>query len=125
MKNSFLLAVFCLITLQCTHSTQESPAENIQKTQTAKPKIAAEVFQDDFGDKLEVYRDENEKKLSVKFGGKVYDLKKEFESASFSTSDNVYQFTETKREITFMKKNIGMVLFHGKKNAAYNKIAAQ
>lgn len=125
MKNLFLLALFSAAFVQCTHSAKEQLAQQPVKTETAKAKLPAETITDEFGDKLEIYRNENGKKMMVKLNGTTYDLKKDFESTGFSTSDNVFSFTETKHEATFMKKNIGMVLFHAKKNAAENKMAAQ
>jgi hypothetical protein len=77
---------------------------------------AFEDYTDSLGEKLSVSTNKERDSKTIKFNGSTYVLKKELESHSYSTSDNEYQFSENKSEITFLKKDYNMVLFKSKKN---------
>ena len=77
---------------------------------------AFEDYTYSLGEKLSVSTNKERDSKTIKFNGSTYVLKKELESHSYSTSDNEYQFSENKSEITFLKKDYNMVLFKSKKN---------
>ncbi|KQT17027.1 hypothetical protein ASG31_11740 [Chryseobacterium sp. Leaf404] len=87
--------------------------------QEVKPSEEIEYrdYTDMMGEKLSVGTHKEDKAKTVKYNGSVYVLEKDFESNTYSTSDNEYQFTENNREVTFLKKNYNMVLFTSKKSA--------
>jgi len=87
--------------------------------------ITKKTVSDSYGDQMEIITNNTKNTVIVRLNGKSYELKKNFETPNFSTDDNKYQFTETKSEVTFLKKDVDMVLFHGKKDQASTKMASQ
>lgn len=125
MKNTLLILLFSSMVFSCTHQAKEQPMNADREVVSEKNTADAEYYIDEFGDKLIVYRSENGKNLTVNFKGETFQLKKDFERPAFSTADNVYEFTENRKVVSFTKKNLGMTVFKGKKDLSPTKIAAQ
>lgn len=102
----------------CTAPSKD-PDIQIPKQETeSHDEIVFHDYTDPLGEKLSVGTHKEKDSRTIKYNGNIYVLDKDFESNTYSTSDNEYQFTENKAEVTFLKKNYNMVLFTSKKSAA-------
>lgn len=128
MKKSILGLLVILTLAACKHSAKD-PDINTLNPETAKTTseddITKKTVSDSYGDQMEIITNNTKNTVIVRLNGKSYELKKNFETPNFSTDDNKYQYTETKHEVTFLKKDVDMVLFHGKKEQASTKMASQ
>lgn len=102
----------------CRHQTKEEevPVETKAEIKKSTDHIKKEVYTDDFGEQLEVAINETQNTVVVRLNGKTYELKKSKELPEFTAGDAVYQFSDVRGEVTFLKKDYNMVLFHHKKN---------
>jgi hypothetical protein len=110
-----LLPLFILAA--CRHQSKEeevSPDNTAEVKRTADP-VTKEVYTDDFGDQLEVAVNDAQNTVTVRLDGKTYELKKNDELPEFTANDAFYQFSDVRGEVTFLKKDYNMVLFHHKK----------
>ncbi|MDF2553120.1 MAG: hypothetical protein K0R77_2395 [Chryseobacterium sp.] len=126
MKKS-AFGLFVILTLAaCKHSAKD-PDLAVTNTETAisTDDITKQTISDRHGDEMEIIINNTKEIITVHLNGKTYELKKNHESPGFSTEDNKYLFTNTKSEVTFLQKDVDMVLFHGKKNQAETKMASQ
>ncbi|WP_295211615.1 hypothetical protein [uncultured Chryseobacterium sp.] len=102
----------------CKHQAKEEEvvSENVTDAKKDIDHIKKEIYTDDFGDQLEVAINETQNTVVVRLNGKTYELKKSEELPEFTAGDAVYQFSDVRGEVTFLKKDYNMVLFHHKKN---------
>lgn len=116
MKN-FLLGFFIILTLSaCTHSAKDPDTATVkQETPTSQDDITKVTIADRHGDEMEIITNNTKNTVVVRLNGQSYELKKNIENPSFSTEDNKYQFTETKYEVTFLKKMLIWSCFMRKK----------
>lgn len=126
MKN-FVLGFIIILTLSaCKHSAKDPETTTIkQETPTSQDEITKLTVYDRHGDNMDIITNNTKNTVAVRLSGKTYELHKNAENPSFSTADNKYQFTETKYEVTFLQKDVDMVLFHGKKDPSTTKMASQ
>lgn len=131
MKKSVLI-VTTLIGLLCLESCQHSAKDpdvaslkEMEQPVVAKDDVVKETITDRHGDEMEVITNNTKNTVIVRLNGQTYEFEKDQETPSFSTEDNQYQFTETKYEVTLLKKNVDMVLFHGQRDQANAKMASQ
>lgn len=89
--------------------------ENNTAIQQKPDKITREVYTDESGEQLEVGFNETKNTVVVHLNGKSYELKKSDELPDFTAGDANYQYSDVRGEITFLKKDYNMVLFHHKK----------
>ena len=115
MFKNLLLITISLVLYNCTAPTKEQEVKIDQQAKSSDDG-AFEDYTDSLGEKLSVSTNKERDSKTIKFNGSTYVLKKELESHSYSTSDNEYQFSENKSEITFLKKDYNMVLYKKKKN---------
>lgn len=110
----------------CKHSAKD-PDTSIVKQEKAisQDDITKVTLADRHGDEMEIITNNTKNTVIVRLNGQSYELYKNVENPGFSTDDNKYQFTETKYEVTFLKKDADMVLFHAKKDQPTKKIALQ
>lgn len=121
-----ILGFFVILTLAaCKHSAKDPDLAVVNTDVVSKDDITKETISDRHGDEMEVITNITKDIITVHLNGKTYDLKKNHSSPGFSTEDNKYLYTETKNEVTFLKKEMDMVLFHGKRNQAETKMASQ
>jgi len=113
----FIIITAAVCLYSCTAPAKETELQISQQEPAPKEEIIFMDYTDQLGDKLSVGSHKENKAKTVKYNGSVYVLEKDFESNTFSTSDNEYQFTENNAEVTFLKKNYNMVLFTSKKKA--------
>ena len=125
MKKSVFGFFIILALSACKHSAKD-PDIAVNNIETAsKDEISKETISDRHGDEMEIIMNNTKDIVTLHLNGKTYELKKNHENAGFSTEDNKYLFTENKNEVTFLQKDVDMVLFHGKKNQAETKMASQ
>ncbi|ASE64054.1 hypothetical protein H3Z85_12255 [Chryseobacterium indologenes] len=114
MKNlltPILIGLAVLSSTACKHPSKE--AENVT---AAAPEntdnISKNVYVDSYGEKIEVTINQTKNTATIHLNGKTYDLKKSDALPEYTASNEEYQYSEIKGNITFLKKNVDMVLFH-------------
>lgn len=125
---SILLLGLCAIsTIACKHSAKDPDLNEITPTTAAisNDDIVKETVKDRHGDEMEVITNNTKNSIMVRLDGQSYEFHKNAEGNDYSTEDNKYQFSETKYEVTLLKKGADMVLFHGKRDQAATKLASQ
>lgn len=125
MKNLVYGFVLILTFTACKHSSKDPDLAIINTETASQDDISKETISDRHGDEMEIITNNTKNVVTVHLNGKTYELRKNHESTGFSTEDNKYLFTNTKNEVTFLQKDVDMVLFHGKKNQAETKMASQ
>jgi len=125
MKKSVLGLIVILNLSACTHSSKDPDVAIINTETASKDIITKETVSDSYGDEMEIVTNKTKETVTVHLNGKTYELKKNKTMAGFATEDNKYLFTETKNEVTFLQKDVDMVLFHGKKSKPETKMALQ
>lgn len=120
MKKKILFSQFFIFTLtaiSCKHSTKENEVIAIKPSaQIAKDSITRATFVDDFGDQMEVMINHTQRTAKVFLDGKTYEVKKVDELPEYTAANGEYQYSDIHGNITFLKKDADMVLFHHKKN---------
>ncbi|CAM2977500.1 hypothetical protein DRF59_09465 [Chryseobacterium flavum] len=110
-----LILLIILIPTACKHPGKE--AETIASALPEnKDNITKNIYVDSYGEKIEVIINHTKNTATVHLNGKTYDLKKSDALPEYTASNEEYQYSEIKGNITFLKKNVDMVLFHLKKN---------
>ncbi|MCD1118466.1 hypothetical protein [Chryseobacterium turcicum] len=126
MKNLVLGFIIILTLSACKHSAKDPETTTIQQEiPTSQDEITKLTVYDRHGDNMDIITNNTKNTVAVRLSGKTYELHKNAENPSFTTADNKYQFTETKYEVTFLQKDVDMVLFHGKKDPSATKMASQ
>lgn len=115
-----LTAIVVFTITACKNQVKEEivETENNAAVKQEPDKITKEVYTDESGEQLEVSFNENKHTVVVHLNGKSYELKKSDELPEFTAGDANYQYSDVRGEITFLKKDYNMVLFHHKKNKA-------
>jgi len=118
LRTFIITLIPLLMVVACKHQTKEEEVspENTAEIKKNTDHITKEVYTDDFGDQLEITINETHNTAVVRLNGKTYDLKKSDELPEFTAADAFYQFSDVRGEVTFLKKDYNMVLFHHKKN---------
>lgn len=103
----------------CKSSAKEEP-EVATNSPVEKDDITKEVFTDNYGDKIEVSINNTQNTAIVHLNGKSYELKRNKDLPTYTASNSEYQYSNIRGNITFLKRNVDMVLFHYKaeKNAS-------
>lgn len=106
-----------IVQTACKNQVKEEivEPENNTTIQQEPDKITREVYTDESGEQLEVGFNETKNTVVVHLDGKSYELKKSDELPDFTAGDANYQYSDVRGEITFLKKDYNMVLFHHKK----------
>ena len=113
--------------IACTHSAKDADAKTTVQTEvnTNDDEIIRETITDRHGEQMEIIRNQTKNTIVIRLNGTSYELYKNQENPGYSTSDSKYQFTENKKDVTFLKKDADMILFHGEKSPNNEKIASQ
>ncbi|SDQ14965.1 hypothetical protein SAMN05421664_0747 [Chryseobacterium soldanellicola] len=124
-----VMALFALSLTACRHSAKEGEmltATNTTTSTASKDEITKNVFTDSYGDQMEVAVNHTNNTITIHLDGKTYELKKNDDLPDYTASNAEYQYSDINGNITFLKKNIDMVLFHLKsdKNRSSNKMAS-
>lgn len=96
--------------------------ETTKKTLLNIDKITKNVFTDRYGDKMEVAVNSTKKIVAISLYGKRHTLKQNKTASGVSASNDTYEYTKTANEVTFLKKDIDVVLFHLIKSTENGKI---
>lgn len=119
LKIIAIISLPAFIGIACNHKGKEEVSLQNQPHDVAPPtsndKITKEVYTDEFGDQLEVIINETKNTAIVRLNGKVYELTKSEELPEYTAADAFYQFSDIRGDITFLKKDYNMVIFHHKK----------
>ncbi|SIT00815.1 hypothetical protein [Chryseobacterium gambrini] len=115
-----LTAIVVFTITACKNQVKEEivEPENNAAVKQEPDKITKEVYTDESGEQLEVSFNKTKHTVVVHLNGKSYELKKSDELPEFTAGDANYQYSDVRGEITFLKKDYNMVLFHHKKNKA-------
>ena len=115
-----IIAILLMFTITaCKHQgkDEEVNLQNVTEIQkTDADKITKDIYTDEYGDQLEVSVNETQNTVTIHLDGKSYNLKKNDELPEYTAGDAEYQFSDIRGEVTFLKKDYNMVLFHHKKN---------
>lgn len=107
-----ILGIIAFSVTACRHSAKESETltNTIQPVNTDD--ISKDVFTDTYGDQMEVAINNSKNTMTVHLDGKTYELKKSEDLPEYTASNAEYQYSNIRGNITFLKKNVDMVLFH-------------
>jgi len=107
-----ILGIIAFSVTACRHSAKESETltNTIQPVNTDE--ITKDVFTDTYGDQMEVAINNSKNTITVHLDGKTYELKKSEDLPEYTASNAEYQYSNIRGNITFLKKNVDMVLFH-------------
>jgi uncharacterized protein YdhG (YjbR/CyaY superfamily) len=129
MKKLLTTILLGLAVLSSTACKQ--PGKEAETVTAAAPEntddISKNVYVDSYGEKIEVIINRSKNTATVHLNGKTYDLKKSDALPDYTASNEEYQYSEIKGNITFLKKNVDMVLFHlkqAKKESGPAKMAS-
>ncbi|MEF9477682.1 multicopper oxidase domain-containing protein [Chryseobacterium sp. RRHN12] len=110
-----LLGLTILSLTACKH-----PGKEAETITAAAPEntddITKNVYVDSYGEKIEVTINNTKNTATIHLNGKTFDLKKSDALPEYTASNEEYQYSDIKGNITFLKKNVDMVLFHLKQS---------
>ncbi|MCJ7934882.1 MAG: hypothetical protein MUW56_14990 [Chryseobacterium sp.] len=115
LLTSVLLGLTILSSTTCKHPGKEAETV-ITSTPENTDHISKNIYVDSYGEKIEVTINSTKNTATIHLDGKTYDLKKSDALPEYTASNEEYQYSEIKGNITFLKKNVDMVLFHLKKD---------
>ncbi|MDR6921009.1 MULTISPECIES: hypothetical protein [Chryseobacterium] len=98
----------------CKHPAKET--ETVTAVPENKDEVSKNVFTDSYGETIEVTVNNTKNTAIVHLNGKTYNLKKSDALPEYTASNEEYQYSDIKGNITFLKKNVDMVLFHAKRD---------
>lgn len=114
---TIIISLAALSVTACKHPVKEAESlVEVKPTSVTADEITKEVFTDSFGDQMEVTTNETQNTVVIRLGGKTYELKKNEDLPEYTASNSEYQYSDIRGNITFLKKNVDMVLFHYKHN---------
>lgn len=129
MKNLLLSILFGLTIISLTAC--KHPGKEAETITAAAPEntddISKNVYVDSYGEKIEVTINNTKNTATIHLNGKTFDLKKSDALPEYTASNEEYQYSDIKGNITFLKKNVDMVLFHlkqAKKESGPAKMAS-
>jgi hypothetical protein len=113
---SAVIGSLAFTTTACRHQAKEEIV--LQNATQNTDKIIKDVYTDQYGDQLEVAVNETKNTVIVRLDGKSYELKKSDDLPEYTAGDADYQYSNIKGDITFLKKDYNMVLFHHKEKSS-------
>ncbi len=120
MKKTSLFLAFCVFAftiIACKHSAKENEVVASKPTsEIVNDSITRATFVDDFGDQMEVMINHTQHTAKVFLDGKTYDVQKVDELPEYTAANAEYQYSNIRGNVTFLKKDVDMVLFHYKQN---------
>jgi len=116
MKNRSLISLILgLIAFTITACKQPDKAKaSADITQINTDNITRNVYTDDeFGeDDMEVVINNTKNTVTINLNGETFQLKKSFDLPDYTAEDVEYRYSDIRGEITFLRKDFDMVLFH-------------
>ncbi|EJL69580.1 hypothetical protein [Chryseobacterium populi] len=120
-----ILGLAAISVTACKHPGKEP--EVVVNTPTTTDDIVKDIYTDNFGDKIEVSINHTMNTATVHLDGKTYELTKSDDLPDYTASNSEYQYSNIRGNITFLKRNVDMVLFHhkvDKKESGATKMAS-
>lgn len=117
MRKAFLPIILGLMALIVTACKQ--PEKKLSFV-TSSPAIADHIVEhfysdDEFGnDDIQVIINNTRNTATIYLNGEVFQLKKSNDLPNYTAENAEYRYSESKGEITFLRKDFDMVLFHHK-----------
>ncbi|MBT2621064.1 MULTISPECIES: hypothetical protein [Chryseobacterium] len=129
MKKIFypIIIVLAVVSVTACKSSAKDEPEITATHPVETDEITKDVFTDSYGDKIEVAINNTENTVVVHLNGKSYELKKNKDLPDYTASNSEYQYSNIRGNITFLKRNVDMVLFHhkqDKKDSGSSKMAS-
>lgn len=116
MKTIITVFIAFIALTACQNTAKDPDLKVVNAASISDDNISKSIVTDSYGDQMEIINNLTKNTITLHLDGKTYQLKKNESTPGFSTEDNKYLFTETKNEVTFIKKEVEMVLFRSKKN---------
>lgn len=131
MKKIFQ-SIILILAVVSVAACKSSAKEELEVTTANQPEkktdeITKDIFTDNYGDKIEVAINSTDNTAVVHLDGKSYELKKNKDLPDYTASNSEYQYSNIRGNITFLKRNVDMVLFHHKqekKQSGSSKMAS-
>lgn len=123
----FIIGIFAYSLTACRHSSKESETISNTATHVETDEIIKDVFTDNYGEQMEVALNNSKNTITIHLDGKTYELKKNEDLPNYTASNTEYLYSNIRGNITFLKKNVDMVLFHhtkDNKQSASTKMAS-
>ncbi|EFK36898.1 Uncharacterised protein [Chryseobacterium gleum] len=99
----------------CKHPGKEAETITVATPENTD-EITKNVYVDNYGEKIEVTINNTKNTATIHLNGKTFDLKKSDALPEYTASNEEYQYSDIKGNITFLKKTADMVLFHVKQS---------
>lgn len=125
LLQSILMGLIVISATACKHPGKE--AEIVAAAPETSDESVKNIFVDAYGEKMEVTVNDTKNTVTIHLNGKTYDLKKNDDLPEYTATNTEYLYSNIKGNITFLKKNVDMVLFHlkhDKKVQAPTKMAS-
>lgn len=111
-----IIGIFAYSLTACRHSSKESETISNAATPVETDEIIKDVFTDNYGEQMEVALNNSKNTITIHLDGKTYELKKNEDLPNYTASNTEYLYSNIRGNITFLKKNVDMVLFHHTKD---------
>ncbi|UTX48877.1 hypothetical protein [Chryseobacterium sp. MA9] len=106
------LALATLIITACKHPEEKFNTAVDRPAETNIKGSIKDIFVNELGDNIEVTINNTTNTAIIHLDGKTYKLRKSTDLPNYNASNDEYQYSNIKGEITFLKKDFDMVLFH-------------
>ncbi|WP_415325861.1 hypothetical protein [Chryseobacterium sp. MMS23-Vi53] len=116
LKSLLIVGLAAFSATACKHQAKDEAVSLTDNAAVSNDKIIKDVFTDEYGDQIEVAINETKNTAIVRLDGKSYELKKSEDLPEYTAGDADYQYSDVKGDVTFLKKDYNMVLFHHKKD---------
>lgn len=110
LLQSILMGLIVISATACKHPGKE--AEIVAVAPETPDESVKNIFVDTYGEKMEVTVNETKNTVTIHLNGKTYDLKKNSDLPEYTATNTEYLYSNIKGNITFLKKDVDMVLFH-------------
>lgn len=126
MRHLFLSTVLGLTTLTATACNQPSKAKAfVAEKPVNTDNIVKNVYTDDeFGESdMEVVINHSKNTATIHLEGQTYQLKKSNDLPNYTAEDAEYRYSDINGNITFLRKDFDMVVFHYEREPKPQKVA--
>ncbi|MFP3598302.1 hypothetical protein [Chryseobacterium sp. SIMBA_029] len=127
LLQSILMGLMVISATACKHPGKEAEITAAVPASETPDESVKNIFVDTYGEKMEVTINETKNTATIHLNGKTYDLKKNKDLPEYTATNTEYLYSNIRGNITFLKKDVDMVLFHlkhDKKEQAPAKMAS-
>lgn len=125
-KRSLITLVLGLTALIVTACKQPGKAKAFaDKTQVKEDNIVENFYSDDeFGnDDMQVVINNTKNTATIYLNGEAFQLKRNLDLPNYTAEDTEYRYSDIRGEITFLRKDYDMVIFHHEPKPKVTKAA--